>query len=292
VQRSAKERRIEELKLQKRRASGEPPLPHVTTTASSSPISLAALDSLLLRDNMLEAATSRPEAADAAVSGGPSVSDGAGNSLREGNLFASLVRGASPAAVPEPAAPPASPTPAALALPPSTAVPSAPLSPLAPLGRLHYTPQAMVDLMALRPDYTHAMLCAHFGRPVSWLPTVLASDAFQKALDLRRDEISDPSLTASLHERYKALAIRTSNVMMAKLESPEATDFMVLKAGEIAFKALGMGQKHVEAPVPAAAVAAPVQESLAERLMKMMDERESRRTVNIDAEDITPNGNF
>lgn len=180
----------------------------------------------------------------------------------------------------------------------SLAVPAAALSVLPPVGRQAYTPLAMVSLMLARPDYSHAQLCAHFARPASWLASVLASEAFQKALDPVRDQIADPTLAASLKERYQALAIRTSNVMMDKLDSPDATDFMVLKSGEIAMKALGLGQKHTEAPPPPAA---PVvqQESLAERLMKMMDERERQRTVTVapsgaveDADEVSPNGNI
>jgi hypothetical protein len=137
------------------------------------------------------------------------------------------------------------------------------------------------------------MLCAHFERPASWLATVLASEAFQIALDPVRDLITDPSLTASLHERYKALAIRTSNVMMSKLDSPDVADFMVLKSGEIAMKALGMGTKTEAAPP--AAPPAPATDSLAERLMAALDRRDNARTIDAnsadDADEDSPHGN-
>ena len=166
---------------------------------------------------------------------------------------------------------------------------------LAPVGRACYTHQAMVELMVTRPDYTHAMLCAHFERPASWLASVLASEAFQMALDPARHLIVDPSLTASLHERYKALAIRTSNVMMDKLNDEKVTDFLVLKSGEIAMKALGMGTKTEAAPP--AAPAAPATDSLAERLMAALDRRDHSRTVSVssttveDADEDSPHGN-
>ena len=165
---------------------------------------------------------------------------------------------------------------------------------LAAVGRACYTPAAMVQLMLERPDYSHAMLCAHFERPASWLATVLASESFQSALDPVRDLITDPSLTASLHERYKALAIRTSNVMMEKLDSKEVTDFMVLKSGEIAMKALGMGTKTEAAPPPAAPPVAT--DSLAERLMAALDRRDNARTIDAnsadDADEDSPRGNI
>ena len=165
---------------------------------------------------------------------------------------------------------------------------------LAAVGRSCYTHAAMVDLMVGRPDYTHAMLCAHFGRPSSWLASILASESFQQTLDPVRHLVVDPSLTATLHERYKALAIRTSNVMMDKLDSKEVTDFMVLKSGEIAMKALGMGTKTEAAP-PVAPVA-PATDSLAERLMAALDRRDNARTINArsadDADEDSPHGNI
>ena len=175
-----------------------------------------------------------------------------------------------------------------LAPPPATAsaltVPaptSSALAPLTPVGRQSYTHTAMVNLMVERPDYSHAQLAAHFGRPASWLASVLASEQFQMALDARRHEVADPALTATLHERFKALAIRTSNVMMTKMDSTDVTDFMVLKSGEIAIKALGMGQKGSEqAPAPTAA--APSTDTLAERLLAMMDHKQAQGTIDVE----------
>lgn len=163
-------------------------------------------------------------------------------------------------------------------------------SPLLPVvGRAGYSHQAMVDLMVLRPDYNHTQLCAHFGRPASWLSSVLASETFQQTLDAHRHEVADPALTATLGERFRALAIRTSNMMMTKMDGDEVTDFMVLKAGEIAIKALGMGQKPVEAPPPPALPSAPTM-SLAEKLLAAMDQHTAKQTVDVDVTDITPNG--
>ena len=176
------------------------------------------------------------------------------------------------------------------ALSASVGVPAASALALAPVGRAAYTHTAMVNLMADRPDYTHAMLCAHFGRPTSWLASVIASEAFQTALDARRDEIVDPSLTATLHERYKALAIRTSNVLMQKMDDEKVTDFLVLKSGEIAMKALGMGTR-TEAQAPVAIATAPSTDTLAERLMAALDRRDGLRTIDADTEDLSPHGN-
>jgi hypothetical protein len=174
------------------------------------------------------------------------------------------------------------PTQTALAPAPATAL-SIPLLP--PVGRSGYSHQAMVDLMVARPDYSHAQLCAHFGRPASWLPSVLASDSFQQVLEDHRHEIVDPSLTASLQERFKALAIHSSNAMMERLNNPSATDFAVLKAGEIAVKALGMGQRGVEQPQAPSKEDAPTQ-SLAERILAAMDKRTEASTIDVETVEV------
>ena len=150
-----------------------------------------------------------------------------------------------------------------------------------------YSHTAMVDLMVSQPNYSHEQLCNHFGRPASWLCSVLASEAFQLALDTRRHEVLDPSLTATMQERFKALAIRTSNVMMTKMDGKEVTDFLVLKAGEVAIKALGMGQKGVEQAALPAPIAAST-DTLAERLLAMMDRNSKQQIVDIETIEIKP----
>lgn len=143
--------------------------------------------------------------------------------------------------------------------------------------RAGYSHVAMVDLMIAHPEYTHGQLCAHFGRPSSWLASVLASEVFQSVLDERRHLVLDPTLTATLQERFKALAIRTSNVLMDKMDNPEVSDFLVIKSAEASVKALGMGQKHTD--LPQANTAAVPEKSVAERILEAMDRREARNTV-------------
>ena len=211
--------------------------------------------------------------------------------------FASLLQQAYAARIETPgkstalgvAATPAQPVDSASRSMPAVVPSSAGGGALVAVGRAYYTPAAMVELMLVRPDFSHAQLCSHFGRPASWMASVLASEAFQRALDPHRDQIVDPSLSASLHERYKALAIRTSNVLMTKMDAPEVTDFLVLKAGEIAMKALGMGTKTEAAPATAAP--APATDSLAERLIAALDKRDGKRTVDVEAEEVSPDGN-
>lgn len=155
----------------------------------------------------------------------------------------------------------------------ATAPPALP-SPALRSGR-SYSPEAMVQLMIDHPDWTHTELAAAFGRPPSWTSAVLASDAFQKALDGRRHEVADPSLSATMEERYKALAIQAATVLAKKLDSPGVSDLVVIQATGLGIKALGLGQKAPEALPPPAAQNSS--ESVAEKLLRAMDQRDAER---------------
>lgn len=148
-----------------------------------------------------------------------------------------------------------------------------------PTAKATYTHHAMVELMVENPSYTHGQLAAHFGRPASWFSAVLASEAFQQVLDLRRHEVADPSLTATMEERFRALAFRSVTVLQEKLSSSGVSDLVVLKAAEIGVKALGMGQRAPEQ------IAAPANtsssETVAEKLLAAMDARDRARTVDV-----------
>lgn len=138
-----------------------------------------------------------------------------------------------------------------------------------------YSHAAMVQLMIDHPEYTHGQLAQAFGRPPSWMSTVLASEQFQSVLDTRRHEVADPSLTATMEERFRALALRATTVLQEKLNSPGVNDLVVLKAAEIGVKALGLGQRPVDPP----ALPAPVNssQSAAEKILAAMDALDARR---------------
>jgi len=196
-----------------------------------------------------------------------------------GEMLAALVRGQSTPSEPQ------GTQPSVACAPNSTQQPSA-VSPGA-LAPLLYSHQAMVELMLQHPGYGHKELAAAFGRPASWMASVLASDSFQSALDPVRHLIHDPSLTASLNERYKALAIRTSNVLLEKMDKTEISELLVLKASEISIKALGMGT--------AMALPAPTQqragvETLAERLLEAMATKKRRDSADIEDAIEVPRG--
>jgi hypothetical protein len=112
-----------------------------------------------------------------------------------------------------------------------------------------YTPEAMIELIIANPHWTQANLAHYFGRTPSWFTSVLVSDKFQALLDGRRHEIIDPCITATLDERLKSLAVHALDVLQKKMDSPEASDLLVLKAADIGIKGLGLGKANVEVQV-------------------------------------------
>lgn len=151
-----------------------------------------------------------------------------------------------------------------------------------------YTPERMVQLMIDHPSWSQADLAKAFGRPPSWTSAVLASDAFQAALDTRRHEVADPSLSATLEERLRGLAIRAATVLQEKLNLPSVNDQVVLKSLEIGVKGLGLGQRAPEAPQ--SKTDNNSSQSVAEKLLAAMDARDRSRTVDVETVEVKADG--
>lgn len=166
--------------------------------------------------------------------------------------------------------------------------PETPPAVVAPSTAPPYSPQSMVQLMVDNPSWSHTRFASYFGRQPSWMSAVLASDAFQQVLDIRRHEVADPSLSASMEERFKGLAIRAATVLQEKLNTVGVSDLVVLKAAEIGVKALGLGQKQPEAP----RLEAPqnTSQNVAEKLLAAMEARDRARTVDVETVEVAADG--
>lgn len=151
-----------------------------------------------------------------------------------------------------------------------------------------YSPELMVQLMVTHPDWSHSQFASFFGRQPSWISAVLASTAFQGALDTRRHEVADPSLSATMEERFKGLAIRATHVLAEKLNTAGVNDLVVLKAAELGIKALGLGAKSPEAPM--APRLENASQSVAEKLLEAMDARDRMRTVDVETVEVKASG--
>lgn len=110
------------------------------------------------------------------------------------------------------------------------------------IKKLRYTHEAMVDLIIQHPEISQNHLAALFGYTPSWVSNVMASDAFQEQLAKRRTEICDPILRATLEERTRALYLQSLAVLQQKLDSPEVSADVAIKAAELGARSLGLGQ--------------------------------------------------
>lgn len=120
------------------------------------------------------------------------------------------------------------------------------------MGRLQkcsYTHDALIDLIIQHPELDQNHLAAYFGYTPGWISNVLASDAFQMRMAARREEIIDPALKATIEERFRALVIRSLEVLQNKLNAPQVSDTIALRAAELGAKALGIGG-HAPPPPP------------------------------------------
>lgn len=125
----------------------------------------------------------------------------------------------------------------------ATAEPAAP----APKGiaKLRYTHDAMVDLIIANPAISQNDLARHFGYSASWVSQVIASDAFQTRLAERSEELVDPTIRATVKDRFEALVLRSLDILRQKLDRPTADipDQLALRTLDIASRAAGYGAK-------------------------------------------------
>ena len=149
----------------------------------------------------------------------------------------------------------------ALARPVVAAPPSKP-----GLKKLSYTHEDCIDYIIANPGVSQNELAARYGYTPTWMSIATNSDVFQARLAARRAELIDPVLSASLNERFRALTVRSLEVLQEKLSKPvdAISDKFALEAAALGAKSLGLG---VAAPAPPAA--ADHLASLAHRLLDL-----------------------
>lgn len=119
-------------------------------------------------------------------------------------------------------------------------------APAQAIDKVRYSHKAMVDMIVANPWISQGELAKNFGYTEGWVSQVIASDAFQAYLALRKEELIDPALRATIEERFKGLVARSIEILMRKLEQAPnlISDDLALKALDIAAKAAGYGAKN------------------------------------------------
>lgn len=154
--------------------------------------------------------------------------------------------------------------------------------------KLRYTHDAMVDLLIAQPGISQGELAAAFGYSESWVSLILSSDAFRIRLEDRRNELVDPTIRSTIEERFRALAVKSLEVLQKKLENPNVSDNLAIQAASLASKSLGLGQPANQAP--------PVDpgrlDRIGGRLLALLGDRVSQhdaeRTLDVEITDARP----
>lgn len=125
--------------------------------------------------------------------------------------------------------------------------------PLAPksggvVAKMSYTHEDMIDFIIANPGVSQGQLAARYGYTQAWICQVMQSDAWQSMAAKRRTEIVDPVLLSSVNERFAAMTVRSLERLMEKLDAPQVSDNVVLKAVELGARAMGVGGNAAPQP--------------------------------------------
>jgi hypothetical protein len=106
-----------------------------------------------------------------------------------------------------------------------------------------YSHEALADAIIANPTATRAELAAMFGRSLQWITMVRNADSFLEILHRRRGDTVDPTLAATLEERFSLMANRSAEILLEKLEkdSKDVPDGLALQALALGAKGLGVG---------------------------------------------------
>ena len=130
------------------------------------------------------------------------------------------------------------------------------------IDKVRYSHVDMIDFIIAHPECSQKTLAARYGYAEGWVSNIMASDAWQSTMAARREEIVDPELRLSLEERFRGVTTRSLQRLMEKLDAPQVSDQVVLRAVELGAKALGVGGNAPPKPPDADHLA-----RLAERLL-------------------------
>ena len=125
------------------------------------------------------------------------------------------------------------------------------------IQRVKYSHDAMIDLIIVNPAISQGEIAKAFGYTEPWVSRIFGSDAFQARLAQRKGDLVDPTLVASVEERLRAVASRSLDLVMEKLENPKlCTLDQAMKAVEVSTKALGYGARQTNVAVQTSFVVA------------------------------------
>lgn len=152
------------------------------------------------------------------------------------------------------------------------------------IAKVSYTHDAMIDLIIANPAISQNQLSLHFGYSPSWVSQVMSSDVFRERLMERTKELVDPTIRATVEDRFKSLVLRSLDILREKLDkqTDQIPDQLVLRSLELSSRALGYGAR-VETPVKTEVSVEVHLEAMGDNLVKLLH-RKKAEVPAIDAE--------
>lgn len=150
------------------------------------------------------------------------------------------------------------------------------------IARLRYSHEDCIDRMLTSPGIAEGELAQIYGVTAAWMSIVINSDAFRTRMAARREELIDPMLAASLNERFGALAAKSVEILLEKLNQPaeKISDKLALEAASLGAKAVGLGMPTA----PSGPSATDHLASLAHRLVDL--NRPAAQAIDVDAREV------
>lgn len=110
------------------------------------------------------------------------------------------------------------------------------------LQKVRYKHEAMIDMIVANPALKQGEIAAAFGMSQGWVSQIFSSDSFQAKLATRKKELVEATVLNSVEEGFTAIARRSTQVVLDKLEANPSSDF-ALEALKASSKALGYGAR-------------------------------------------------
>ena len=87
------------------------------------------------------------------------------------------------------------------------------------IAKTRYTHEAIIDVIISNPGVSQNDLAREFGFTPGWMSIIINSDAFQERLTERKAELSDPVIRASIEDRLDALAKRSLDKLLDRIDN-------------------------------------------------------------------------
>lgn len=101
--------------------------------------------------------------------------------------------------------------------------------------------EAMVNLVIYEPRLNHGEIAERLGVRREWVGVCLASKVFKERLNERMSDLVDPTLLASISERFEGMLLRLIELINKELGKEDVPIKTTLRAFELVLRASGYG---------------------------------------------------